>query len=637
MLATLRSKTGGILAKAFIGLLALSFAVWGINDIFTGYRFDALVTVGETEISRQQYENAFQNRLRQMAVTLRRQLTIDEAKTLGVDRQVLGDLIRQASLDGQAIDLELAVSDKEVARQIANNPAFKDASGRFNAQTFRQLLAHNGISEAGFVIQERQRILRTELAGAVDQELSVPNTLTKAAWSFNNETRTARYFVLPESEADAPPEPSESDLKTYYDSNKRTFTAPEQRTLSLLRLQPADVAETVSVTEEELKAAYDRRIGTFSVPERRTVQQIAFLNKEEAEAARKRILEGTDFLEIAKEKGLTEKDYNLGSVTQSEIADPAIGLAAFKLDKDKVSDVVSGSLATVLLRATDIVFGSVQPFAEARAQLEKDLKLERGKEELLNLHDRIEDDRAAGSVLAEIAKSINLPAITVDSIDRQGNDANGTKVEGIPATAAVLQLAFESDVGVENDPVETPEEGFVWVDVLAVTPEALKPYDEVKEKAKELWIESKKSNSLRATARKLVEEANTGTDFADIAKRYNQQIASTEAMTRNSHSGSLGRVALQAIFNTPNGRSAMSQPLDGKGMLIFQTTDVSSPDFSGSSGGAKQVATALRSGISQDLLQQYLVDVQANIGVNINERLWAEIQDPTSVYQQQHY
>ena len=157
----------------------------------------------------------------------------------------------------------------------------------------------------------------------IDQELTVPDTLTKAAWGFNNETRKAQYFILPESAADAPPEPSESEIKTYYDNNKRTFTAPEQRTLSLLRLQPADVAETVSVSEEDLKAAYDRRIDTYTVPEKRTVQQIAFLNKEEAEAARKRILEGADFVEIAKEKGLTEKDYSLGTVTQREIADPA--------------------------------------------------------------------------------------------------------------------------------------------------------------------------------------------------------------------------------------------------------------------------------------------------------------------------
>ncbi len=631
MLATLRSKTGGIIAKAFIGLLALSFAVWGINDIFTGYRTEALVTVGETEISREAYQNALQLRLRTMAAQLRRSVQPDEVRALGIDRQVLGDLIRQASLDGQALNLRLAVSDAEMAKQIANNPNFQDAGGTFNPRSFRQVLAQNGYSEADFVAQERQRILRTELANAVDQELSVPTALTKAAWEYQNETRKARFFILPESAAEAPPEPSESELKTYYDNNKRTFTAPEFRTLSILRLQPEDVADSVSVSEEDLKAAYEKRIANYSIPEKRTIEQIAFLNTAEAEEAYKRISEGADFLDIAKEKGLTERDYSLGSLTQREVPDAVIGVAAFELDKDKVSKPINGSLATVLVRVTDIVFGSTQPFEQVRASLERDLQLERGKEEILNLHDRIEDERAGGSSLAEISKALNLPLIMVDGVDRAGRDPAGKDVDTLPARAASLKLAFESDVGVENDPVETQEEGWAWLDVVEVTPEALKPFADVKDEAKRLWIESKKADALRATARKLVDQANQGGSFDAIAQEAGQEIKTTPDLTRQTPSPELGRFGLQAVFATPKGKAGMSQPVDNNGMLLFETIEITTPTFSAESAQAKQVATALRGGMSQDLLQQYLVDLQAKLGVDINERLWAEIQDPNSV------
>lgn len=631
MLATLRSKTGGVIAKAFIGLLALSFAVWGINDIFTGYRGDALVTVGETEISREAYQNALQQRLRTLAVQLKRSVQPDEVRALGIDRQVLGDLIRQASLDGQAHNLRLAVSDAEMARQIASNPNFQNAGGSFDARTFRQILAQNGYSEADFVNQERQRILRTELASAVDQELSVPATLTEAAWSYQNEKRKARFFVLPPTAAESPADPSESELKTYYDNNKRTFTAPEFRTLSLLRLQPEDVATTVSVSEEDLKAAYEKRIDRYSIPEKRTIQQIAFLNEKEAQEAYKRISEGTDFLDIAKEKGLTERDYGLGSLTQAEVPDAAIGVAAFALDKDKVSEPINGSLATVLVRVTDIVFGSTQPFDTVRTGLENDLKLERAKEEILNLHDRIEDERAGGSSLSEIGKSLNLPIIMIDGIDRTGKDLAGKTVDTLPAAAASLKLAFDSDVGVENDPVETPEEGWVWLDVVAVTPEALKPFADVKDEAKKLWLESKKADALRATARKLMDQANQGGSFDTVAKEAGQEIKSTGELTRQAPSPDLGRFGVQALFATPKGKVGMSQPVNGDGMLLIETVDVIKPTFSAGSDQAKQVATALRGGMSQDLLQQYLVDLQAKLGVNINDRLWSEMQDPNYV------
>ncbi len=628
MLATLRSKTGGIIAKAFIGLLALSFAVWGINDIFTGYRTEALVTVGETEISREAYQSALQQRTRTLSVQLKRSIQADEIKSLGIDRQVLGDLIRQASLDGQAHNLRLSVSDKEIARQIASNPNFQNAGGQFDPRSFRQVLAQAGYSEADFVAQERQRILRTELASAVDQELSVPDALTKAAWVYNNEKRKARYFVLPRSAAEDPGKPSESELKEYYDSNKRTFTAPEFRTLSMLRLQPSDVAESVSVSEEDLQAAYKKRIQNYSIAEKRNIQQIAFLNQQEADAAYKRISEGADFLEIAKEKGLTERDYSLGSLTQGEVPDAVIGVAAFELSKDEVSKPINGSLATVIVRVTDIVFGSTQPFEEVRASLERDLKLERGKEEILNLHDRIEDDRAGGSSLAEIGKSLSLPIISVDGVDRSGKDLAGKSVDTIPAPAAILKLAFESDVGVENDPVETPEEGFVWLDVIAVTPEALKPMADVKDEVTKLWTNAKKGDALRATARKLMDQANQGGSFEAIAKEVGQEIKTTEELTRQTPSPDLGRFGSQALFATPKGKVGMAQPVTSDGMLLFETVDVIAPNYSRNSAEAKQVATALRGGMSQDLLQQYLVDLQAKLGVNINDRLWSEMQDP---------
>ncbi len=628
MLATLRSKTGGIIAKAFIGLLALSFAVWGINDIFTGYRTEALVTVGETEISREAYQSALQQRTRTLSVQLKRSIQADEIKSLGIDRQVLGDLIRQASLDSQAHNLRLSVSDKEIARQIASNPNFQNAGGQFDPRSFRQVLAQAGYSEADFVNQERQRILRTERASAVDQELSVPDALTKAAWVYNNEKRKARYFVLPRSAAEDPGKPSESELKEYYDSNKRTFTAPEFRTLSMLRLQPADVAESVSVSEEDLKAAYKKRVQNYSIAEKRNIQQIAFLNQQEADAAYKRISEGTDFLEIAKEKGLTERDYSLGNLTQAEVPDAVIGVTAFELAKGEVSKPVNGSLATVIVRVTDIVFGSTQPFEEVRASLEQDLKLERGKEEILNLHDRIEDDRAGGSSLAEIGKSLSLPIISVDGVDRSGKDLAGKSVDTIPAPAAILKLAFESDVGVENDPVETPEEGFVWLDVIAVTPEALKPMADVKDEVTKLWTNAKKGDALRATARKLMDQANQGGSFDAIAKEVGQEIKTTEELTRQTPSPALGRFGSQALFATPKGKVGMAQPVTSDGMLLFETVDVIAPNYSRESEEAKQVATALRGGMSQDLLQQYLVDLQAKLGVDINDRLWSEMQDP---------
>ncbi len=629
MLATLRSKTGGVIAKAFVGLLALSFAVWGINDIFTGYRGDALVTIGETEISRADFENAQRLTIRQLSIKFKRNIQPDEVNKLGINRKVLGDLIREGTLDEQAVRLNLAISEDEISRQIANNSNYQDRTGVFNPTSFRQALKNARITEDLFILQERQRILRNELVDAVNQEVTVPETLTKAAWTFDKENRTARYFVLPNSAAETPADPDESELKSYYDGRKRTFTAPEYRALSLLRLQPANVAKTVSISAQDLRAAYENRIEEFSVQEKRIIQQIVFSNEQEAQAAHKRILEGIDFLQIAKEKGLSEQDYNLGALTQAAVLDPVIGETAFGLEKGKVSPPVSGALSTVLVRVTDIIPSSRQPFDTVKAKLENDLKLEQAKEEIFDMHDLVEDNRAAGDTLPEIGKMLNLPVQTVEAIDRAGKNEASATVEDIPGKAAVLRLAFDSDVGVENDPVETPEGGFVWLDVIAVTPEALKPFNEVKDKVKELWIASKKDDALRATARKLVDEANKGANFEALAKDKGQEIKTSAKLNRRSYSGALDQIGIQTLFATPKGKTGMTKAPGGEGILIFETLKVTEPAFPSTSDPAvNQITTVLRNSISQDILEQYLVDLQANMGVEINKRMWSQIQSP---------
>ena len=133
---------------------------------------------------------------------------------------------------------------------------------------------------------------------------------------------------------------------------------------------------------------------------------------------------------------------------------------------------------------------------------------------------------------------------------------------------------------------------------------------------------------MRATARKMVDRINEGGSFDAVAKNAGQEVKVSEVLTRQSNSGELGRLALQALFATAKGKAAMSQPVNGTGMLIFETADVTMPAYSRASPEAKQVATALRGGMSQDLLQQYLVDLQAKLGVEINDRLWSEIQNP---------
>jgi len=263
MLESLRNATGGWVAKIFIALLVASFAVFGIADIFTGGQGNSLATVGKTEISSFEYQRVFRAEVRALSQRLGRTINPQQARTLGLDRQVLSQLIGQAALDNHVEYLGLKVSDKTIAESIANNPAFKDGRGDFNRAQFQSILFQNGLTEQTYVASERSALLRGQIGRIIETGIAPPEFLLKTLFKYQSEKRQASYFKVPASAAGSIAEPSEAEISGYYNKNKSEFKSPEYRKLTILSVQPADIADTIEVTDEELKQAYTERLDQF--------------------------------------------------------------------------------------------------------------------------------------------------------------------------------------------------------------------------------------------------------------------------------------------------------------------------------------------------------------------------------------
>src|SRR5690348_265912 len=107
---------GKALMAAVMGFLVVSFAIWGIGDIFRGFGRNAVASVGGTEISVEQFRTYFNDNLQRLGRQARRPITPDEARARGLDRQLLAQLIAETTVDEQAKKLRLAVDDAEVAK-----------------------------------------------------------------------------------------------------------------------------------------------------------------------------------------------------------------------------------------------------------------------------------------------------------------------------------------------------------------------------------------------------------------------------------------------------------------------------------------------------------------------------------------
>ena len=202
---------------------------------------------------------------------------------------------------------------------------------------------------------------------------------------------------------------------------------------------------------------------------------------------------------------MNESDIDLGTLARIELADPTIAEAAFNLEANKVSEPVTGKLGgVVLLRVTEIQPGKTPTFEEAKAELENKLLKERASGAIFDLHDKIEDELASGTTLSEVAGKLKLDYQLIDQVDRDGRKPDGSTVT-LPAQKEVLNAAFATDTGVENDPIDAKDDGVVWYEVLGVVPQQLKPFDQVKDEVAKDW----RSDEVRTRVAKYAQDLVT--------------------------------------------------------------------------------------------------------------------------------
>ena len=623
-LDTLRKGAGRLFGLILIGLLVISFAVWGIADIFTGYGAQTLIRVGDTELTSQDYMRAQQDVLRAMSAQVGRSLSLQEARALGLDNRVLERLIGGAAVDNHARALHLSISDAALLEDIMKDPAFKDPTGNFSPVAFQQALNTIGMNEQGYLISLRERNLRRQVLATIGKVGNGPEILVNALNSFNGETRTLRYVLVPSSMAGTIPDPTEEDLKGYYNNHPSKYTQAEFRKIGVLAVTPETVKDQVAITEADLTAAYEANKEQLGKPERRQLQQIAFPALAAANAAYQKIQSGTDFAALAKEQGVSESDIDLGNVSRAELADPTIAEAAFNLEVNKVSEPVTGKLGSVvLLRVTAIDPGKTPTYEEAKADLEKKLLKERASGAIFDLHDKIEDQLASGATLSEVAGELKLGYQLIDQVDRDGRKPDGSTAT-LPAQKELLNAAFATDTGVENDPIDAKDEGVIWYEVLGVVPEQLKPFDQVKDEVAKDWRADEVRTRLAKYAQDLVTGLNGGKTLEDIAKDLNVEVLTSDPLKRDSIAVNVLPPAVAQAFTLPEKGYGSAPSGVQEGRIVFQVEKVTPPEPL-NEADVKRLRTQLGLLISEDAIAEYFSALETRYGVNVNRQALAKL------------
>jgi peptidyl-prolyl cis-trans isomerase D len=607
-----------------MGVLIISFAVWGIADIFKGFGQSTLVKIGRTEISIEQFRQLYTEKLQQIGRQFGRPLTMDQARAFGLDRQVLQQIIAEAALDDNARRLGLGQSDAETMRMIYSDPNFKGVSGAFDPARFQATIRQVGYTEQRYIADQRRVSLRRQIADTITAGLEPPKTLIDALVHFQNEQRSFDYVALDAAQAGAIDPPSPEALASYYDDHKTQFRSPEYRKLSFAMITPDEIGKWSTVSDDDARKIFEERRAKLSTPERRQVSQMVFPNVEEAQAARGRIASGLSFDDLAKERGLNPSDIDLGTIAKSAMIDPAIAEAAFSLAAGDVSQPVQGRFGTALVKVGKIEPGVEPAYESAAPNLKREIAAERARAQVASLHDKMEDERGGGASVVEAAQKLGLAAVTIDAVDRSGRAPNGQPVSGIPQGLNVVTQAFSSDIGVDNDPIQFGG-GYVWFDVLGITPSRERSVDEVKDQVETRWREDQITSRLRAKATEMVQKLNQGGKLADEAASLGLKVATAPGLKRDATVPGVPASAIEAAFRTPKDAAGQAPGAGGGDWIVFRVTDVTVPAVDPASDEIKKLKETLLRGLRDEQVTEYVTKLESQIGTSINQSALAQV------------
>jgi peptidyl-prolyl cis-trans isomerase D len=622
MLRGLRKASSNWLGKTIMagvmGVLIVSFGIWGIADIFRGFGQSTLAKVGHTEISANEFRQIFTDRLQQIGRQYGRPLTMDQARAFGFDRQVLQQILAEAALDEDARRLGLGVSNPELMRAIFADPLFRGVGGGFDPQRFQGVIRQIGYTEPRYLADRRKETLRRQITDTMTAGLQPSKTLLEALSRFQNEQRSIEYIRLTAAQAGTIDPPSPETLAAYFDDHKAQFRAPEYRKLSFVAITPEDIGKWSAVSDEDAKKLFEQRRDRYGTPEKRQVSQIVFPNMEEAEAARGRIASGLSFDDLVKERKLNPADVDLGLVTKSGILDAAIADAAFSLPSGEVSPPVQGRFGVALVKVGTIQPG-IEPSYESVAQdLKKDIAIERARTEVANLRDKMEDERGGGASVIESAQKLGLTPVTIEAVDRSGLAPDGQPVKNIPQGLNVVAQAFNSDVGVDNDPIQY-KGGYVWYDVLGTTPPRDRNLDEVKDKVEARWREDEIANRLRTKATDMVQKLGQGGKLADEAASIGAKVETAAGFRRDAALPGVPESLITAAFRAAKDAAGQTPGTGGTEWFVFRITDITAPPVDLASSEMKSLKDTLQRGMNDEQLTQYVAKLKKDIGTSINE------------------
>jgi peptidyl-prolyl cis-trans isomerase D len=548
MLAAVRNFAKSWPAKILMGLLAISFVGWGVNQSgVSAVSGDQVIKAGSRTVTSPEFRREYDNYKKRLEQQQGQPITVEQAQAGSLDAVVLNGVATREALAEMFSKIGIKPSDKLILEQIQKIPAFFDPiTGRFDKKTFQQRLGENGLTPATFDAGIRDEMATTHWISAVQNGLVVPRSYGALASVFALESRDLAYGILTPASVPQPALPTDAQLTAFINENKAQLTLPEMRILTVVPFTPGAVAAAAGpIDQAELQKRYQFRKDTLSKPETRTVVQIPVKDQASAQQVIARLARGEAPPAVAKSIGVDAVAFD--DKPLSAISDRKVGQAAFRMAAGQVA-AVQGDLGLAVVKVVAVTPGREVTLEEARPMLEAEIRKDMVAEKVYAQTQAYDDAHQGGASLAESAQKAGVAATTVGPITAQGVDGQGRQLQGFPPK--ILEAAFALPAGGESEVTELGDGAYFAVRVERIVAAQVPPLAEIRPMVTQAWMQRQVVRSLEARATAITARVQKGEAFEAVAAGSGLSVVRVPGLTRQTAQAhqELGREVLTRTF-----------------------------------------------------------------------------------------
>lgn len=588
-----------------LGLLVLGLAGFGVTSLQGSLR--TVGSVGEADIRVSNYFNALQNEIRAEESARGERISFAEARALGMPDRVLAQLVNQAALDHETLEMGLSIGDDNLAEQIVGIRQFTGVDGSFDREAYRFALDRVGMTEREFEDDMRRETARSFLQAGVLAGITLPETYTDTMRTYLGERRSIEWAMLGEADLQIGlPVATEAVLTAFHTENAVAYTRPAAKSITYAWITPAAILDTVEVPEDALRAAYEERREEFRQPERRLVERLVMPDEAAATDALAQIDAGeTTFEALVESRGLDLADVDLGDVTEQDLGDGAA--AVFAAEVGDLVGPVDTSLGPALFRVNAELAAQETSFEEAQPFLRDILAADRARRVIDAMVETVDDLLAGGATLEELAEETDMELGEI--VWHPGVTEDIAAYDDFRARAGALT----SD---DFPEVETLEDGGIFAMRLDADLEPeLRPLEEVRAAVEDAWRAQQIERLLADMAAPMAERLEARESFEDVGLT----VAGSEEITRRGFIAEAPASFIEAVFEM---EERDVRVIEGGGrVFLLRLNEIAPPDAEDSELAEIEnlVRNQAAAGFAQDLLVLLVSDIRTRAELRLDD------------------